>query len=162
MLSKNISEMLNEQITKELYSAYLYQDIANYYSERGLKGFANWFSVQAGEELDHALKINGYLIDEGIKPVLAAIDAPSKKYADDREPLAAAYEHEQYITASVNAIFKAADEADDYRTKRFLGWFIDEQAEEEKNAAELVTEYDLFGSDCHGLYLLDSKLKERK
>ena len=65
-------------------------------------------------------------------------------------------------TASINAIFKAADADDDYRTKRFLGWFIDEQAEEEKNASELITEYDLFGSDCQGLFLLDSKLKNRE
>ena len=64
MISRKLSEKLNEQINKEIYSAYLYQDIANYYAVKGLKGFSKWFAIQAGEELDHARKINGYLLDE--------------------------------------------------------------------------------------------------
>ena len=79
-----------------------------------------------------------------------------------KAPLVAAYEHEKFITSSINDIFRAADDEGDYRTKRFLGWFIDEQAEEEKNASDLVTEYDLFGSTSQGLFMLDSKLGERK
>ena len=66
MISRKLSEKLNEQINKEIYSAYLYQDISNYYAVKGLKGFSKWFAIQAGEELDHARKINGYLLDEGI------------------------------------------------------------------------------------------------
>ena len=81
---------------------------------------------------------------------------------DLKAPLVAAYEHEKFITSSINDIFRAADDEGDYRTKRFLGWFIDEQAEEEKNASDLVTEYDLFGSTSQGLFMLDSKLGERK
>ena len=162
MLSERIAGMLNEQIVKEMYSAYLYHDMANYYAHRGLKGFASWFSVQAREELEHAMKINGYLLDEGIRPSLGAIAAPEMEYPDDRAPLAAAYEHEKRVTASIDAIFKAADDEDDIRTKRFLGWFVDEQAEEERSSADLISEYDLFGATGHGLYLLDSKLKERK
>ena len=162
MIAKKLSEMLNEQINKELYSAYLYRAISNYYAAKGLKGFSNWFAVQAGEELDHAWKINGYLIDEGVVPVLGTISAPVGSFDDLRAPLVAAYEHEKFITSSINEIFKAADGEDDYRTKRFIGWFIDEQAEEEKNASDLVTEYDLFGSSSQGLFMLDSKLGDRK
>ena len=36
MISRKLSEKLNEQINKEMYSAYLYQDIANYYAVKGL------------------------------------------------------------------------------------------------------------------------------
>ena len=162
MISKKLAEMLNEQINKEIYSAYLYQDISNYYAGKGLKGFSNWFAVQAGEELDHAKKINGYLIAEGVVPVLGMIAAPASKFEDARTPLAAAYEHEKFITSSINDIFKTADAEEDYRTKRFLGWFIDEQAEEERNASDLVAEYDLFGATSQGLFMLDSKLGERK
>ena len=139
MISRKLSEKLNEQINKEMYSAYLYQDIANYYAVKGLKGFSKWFAIQAGEELDHARKINGYLLDEGITPVLSTIAAPDSRFEDLKAPLVAAYD-----------IFRAADDEGDYRTKRFLGWFIDEQAEEEKNASDLVTEYDLFGSTSQG------------
>ena len=157
MISRKLSEKLNEQINKEIYSAYLYQDISNYYAVKGLKGFSKWFAIQSGEELDHARKINGYLLDEGITPVLSTITAPGSRFENLKAPLVAAYEHEKFIT-----IFRAADEEEDYRTKRFLGWFIDEQAEEEKNASDLITEYDLFGSTSQGLFMLDSKLGERK
>ena len=97
------------------------------------EGFSKWFAIQSGEELDHARKINGYLLDEGITPVLGAIAAPDSRFEDLKAPLVAAYEHEKFITSSINDIFRAADDEGDYRTKRFLGWFIDEQAEEEKN-----------------------------
>ena len=162
MISRKLSEKLNEQINKEIYSAYLYQDISNYYAVKGLKVFSKWFAIQSGEELDHARKINGYLLDEGITPVLGAIAAPDSRFEDLKAPLVAAYEHEKFITSSINDIFRAADDEGDYRTKRFLGWFIDEQAEEEKNASDLITEYDLFGSTSQGLFMLDSKLGERK
>ena len=43
MLNTNVSKLLNDQINKEMYSAYLYLDMANYYVNKGLNGFANWF-----------------------------------------------------------------------------------------------------------------------
>ena len=39
-MDKKVYELLNDQINKELYSAYLYMDFANYYEEEGLTGFA--------------------------------------------------------------------------------------------------------------------------
>ena len=59
--TKKCSELLNDQINKELYSAYLYMDFANYYEEEGLAGFANWYMIQAQEERDDALKFRSYL-----------------------------------------------------------------------------------------------------
>ena len=47
MLNKKIADMLNEQVNKELYSAYLYLDFANYYEDEGLDGFAHWYEIQA-------------------------------------------------------------------------------------------------------------------
>ena len=66
MLDKKVIELLNDQINKEFYSAYLYLDIANYYTEQDLDGFANWYTIQAQEERDHAL-----LFLRSISPVRA-------------------------------------------------------------------------------------------
>ena len=41
MLDKKVHELLNQQINKEFYSAYLYLDFSNYFSRVGLDGFAN-------------------------------------------------------------------------------------------------------------------------
>ena len=48
-MDKKVHELLNEQINKEFYSAYLYLDFSNYFKIRGLDGFANWYMVQAQE-----------------------------------------------------------------------------------------------------------------
>ena len=65
------------------------------------------------------------------------------------------------VTASINAIYAAAYEVRDFRTMQMLDWFIREQGEEEKNAADLITKMELFGGDSKGLYMLNSELKAR-
>ena len=61
MLNEKIVTLLNTQINKEFFSAYLYLDIANYYKEEGLDGFSNWYQIQAQEERDHAMLFLQYL-----------------------------------------------------------------------------------------------------
>ena len=73
------------------------------------------------------------------------------------EPLEAALEHEQYVTRLINDIYAAAAEVRDYRTMNFLGWFIEEQQEEEDNAEKMITRMKLFGSDAKALYDLDQE-----
>ncbi len=161
MLSEKVKQLLSEQIVKEFYSAYLYLDMSNYYAAHNLDGFANWFKVQAQEERDHAMLFLQYLLNNDVPVKLGGIDAPDKAYADFKEPLAAALAHEQYVTASINNIYSAAQEDRDYRTTQFLDWFIKEQGEEEKNASDLMGHYDLFGSDAKGLFMYDAELAQR-
>ena len=47
----------NEQINKEIYSAYLYMSMSAYTNDLVLKGFSNWFMVQYHEEMFHAMKM---------------------------------------------------------------------------------------------------------
>ncbi len=161
MLNQKVSDLLNQQINKEFYSAYLYLDIANYYEEQGLKGFANWYLIQAQEERDHAMLFYQYLHNNSCKVTLEAIGRPDKDFADMSAPLSVGLEHEQYVTSLINDIYAAASEVHDFRTMQFLDWFVKEQGEEEDNANDLVTKMKLFGSDPKGLYLLDSELAAR-
>lgn len=160
-MNTNVSALLNEQIQKEMYSAYLYLDISNYYADAGLEGFANWFYVQAQEEMDHAMLFRTYMLNNGQRITLLPLDAPKDSYASFDIPLKAALTHEEYVTASINTIFGAAEEVKDYRTMEFLNWFIKEQGEEEKNAGDLIKKYELFGHEAKGLYMLDQELKAR-
>ncbi len=131
-MDRKVSELLNDQINKEFYSAYLYLDIANFYSDKGLDGFANWYEIQAREEQDHAMLIYQYLHNNNQKVTLEAIAKPDKAFSTLMDPLQVAYEHEQYVTALINAIYGAAQSANDFRTVQFLDWFVKEQGEEEK------------------------------
>lgn len=161
MLHKEIVRLLNEQICKEFYSAYLYLDMANYYSDEGLEGFENWFMVQAQEERDHALLFRTYLLNNDEKVTLFTVDAPNERYGEFGSPLNKTLEHERTVTASIHNIYAEAQKQNDFRTLQFLDWFVQEQGEEEKNASDLIKKYELFGSDVKGLYQLDQELKAR-
>ena len=45
MMNAHVANLLNEQINKEFYSAYLYLDFANYFERTGLAGFANFLTL---------------------------------------------------------------------------------------------------------------------
>ena len=160
-MDKKVSALINDQINKELYSAYLYLDFANYYVEQGLDGFANWYQVQAQEERDHAMLMLKYLQNNGEKVTLEAVAKPDKKYASLKSPLDAGLEHEQYVTSLIHAIYDAAYSVKDFRTMQFLDWFVKEQGEEETNADSLIKKFDLFAGDSKGLYMLDNELAAR-
>lgn len=160
-MDDNVYELLNDQINKELYSAYLYLSFADYYKEEGLDGFANWYEIQTQEERDHALIIRNYLHDNGCKVKLLTIDQPDMTFSSYLEPLEAAFAHEQYVTGLINDIYSAAQEVKDYRTMKFLDWFIDEQLEEETNADDMITRMKLFGQDAKALYDLDQEYAAR-
>ncbi len=160
-MDTKVSALLNDQINKELYSAYLYLDIANYYDDKGLDGFANWYEIQAQEERDHAMLFYKYMHQNSEPVSLEAIAKPDKTYDNLMQPLEAALAHEKYVTSLINNIYAAAIEANDYRTTQFLDWFVKEQAEEEKNSSDQITKMQLYGDDSRSLYMLNSELLSR-
>ena len=160
-MDKKVAELLNDQINKEFYSAYLYLDMANFYARKGLDGFANWYEIQAREEQDHGMLIYQYLQNNGEKVTFEAIARPDKTFETIMDPLKAGLEHERYVTSLINTIYEAAQEAKDFRTTQFLDWFIKEQGEEEKNSMDQITKMELFGDDARSLYMLNSELAAR-
>ena len=160
-MNDKIATLLNDQINKEFYSAYLYLDIANYYDKQDLDGYANYYMVQAQEERDHALLIMKYMQNNGLTVTLEAIGKPDKTFDSLLAPLQIAADHERYVTSLINNIYHEAHLDKDYRTMKFLDWFVDEQMEEEDSADTMVSRYNLFGSDPKGLYLLDQEYAAR-
>ena len=160
-MNDKIAALLNDQINKEFYSAYLYLDMAKYYDSLDLDGYAKYYMIQAQEERDHALLFMKYMQNNGLKVTLEAIGKPDKEFNSILDPLVAAAEHERYVTALINDIYHECHEARDYRTLKFLDWFVDEQREEEDSADSMVSRYKLFGQDPRGLYLLDQEYAGR-
>ena len=160
-MEQRVYDLINDQINKELYSAYLYLSFADYYEEEGLDGYANFYEIQAQEERDHAMIFRNYLHANGMPVKLLAIDQPDKTFDNYLQPLEAALEHEKYVTSLINGIYAAADEVKDYRTMQFLNWFIEEQTEEEETAMGMIDKMKLFGSDARSLYELNQELAGR-
>ncbi len=154
-ISVEVGNILNNQINKELYSSYLYVTFADHFDMRGLKGFANWYMIQAREEVAHALILRRYLLDNDFAPEMEAIAQPNLKFETDLEVLEAAYNHEQYVTKLINECYNVAYNERDFRTMQLLDWFVKEQNEEEVNASEMVSNMKLFAGDPNGLYALD-------
>ncbi|WP_290776242.1 ferritin [Anaerofustis sp.] len=161
MLNEKVAKLLNDQINKELYSAYIYLDMANFYADYGLDGFENWFYIQAQEERDHAMMMREYLKDNGHKITSELIEKPEYTYEKPMDPLVKTLHHEKIVTGLINNIYDAAHEVKDYRTMQFLDWFVNEQMEEEKNAEDNIRKFELFGSDPKGLYSLDQEFLAR-
>lgn len=161
MLDPKVTALLNDQINKEFYSAYLYLDFSNFFEAKGLDGFANWYKVQAQEERDHAMLFYQYLQNNNETVTLEAIARPDKELKEPVDVLRAGLAHEEYVTSLIHTIYAAAQETKDFRTMQFLDWFVKEQGEEETNAHDLISKMELFGSDPKALYLLDSELGAR-
>ena len=159
-MNENVLNLLDRQFNHELYSAYIYLGFAHFYSRLGLMGFRHRFTEQAKEELMHASAFLNYLEDEG--EAVSFGEIPKMKFEPSKltDPLHAALEHEKFITDTINNLYRAADEAKDYRTMRFLDKFIEEQAEEEKSAAALLSKVTMIGEDAAGLYMLDKELMQ--
>ena len=160
-MDQKVAYLLNDQINKEFYSAYLYLDMANFYTRKGLDGFANWYEIQAKEEQDHAMLMYQYLHNNDVEVTLEAIAKPDKVFSTLMDPLKVGLEHEKYVTSLINNIYSAAVAVNDFRTTQFLDWFIKEQGEEEKNSTDLITKMELFGDDARSLYMLNSELAGR-
>ena len=160
-MNKKVRDLLNDQINKELYSAYLYLDFSNYFSRVGLDGFANWYMIQAREERDHAMLFYQYLQNENQIVTLEAVGKPDKVFEAHIDVLRAGLAHEEYVTSLINDIYAAAYDVKDFRTMQFLDWFVKEQGEEETNANDLITKMELFGSDPKSLYMLNQELAAR-
>lgn len=113
MLNQKVADLLNQQINKEFYSAYLYLDFSNYYEVTGLDDFANWYKVLAQEERDHAMLFYQYLQNNNCPVTLEAIEKPNVKLENTMDALKAGLTHEEYVTSLINAICAATHEVNE-------------------------------------------------
>jgi ferritin len=156
-----MQDAINDQIQKELYSSYLYLSMSAYFADRNLSGFAHWMRVQEAEEREHAMKLYDFILERGGKVNLKAIDAPKTEWTSTLEVAEEVAAHEAKVTASIYALYETALKEKDYPAQVMLQWFISEQVEEEKNAAEIVANLKLIEKGGTAVYVLDHQLGKR-
>ena len=161
-IGKAMQDAINEQINKEFYSSYLYLSMAAYFEDKNLMGFGHWMRLQADEERGHAMKFYNYILDRGGHVKLKAIDAPETEWKSNLVVAEQVAEHEANVTASIHALYELAQKEKDYAAQVLLQWFITEQVEEEKNAAELVAKLRLIEERGTAVLMLDHRLSKRK
>jgi ferritin len=92
---------------------------------------------------------------------LKAIAAPATTWKSSLEVFKEVQKHEAFVTASINSLYELALSEKDFATQIMLQWFISEQVEEEKNAAEIVQKLELIEAKGTALLMLDHELGHR-
>jgi ferritin len=164
MIRKEMEAALNEQVNKEIYSAYLYMSMSAQSDSMGLKGFANWFMVQYHEEMLHAMKLYEYILRQGGRIKLMNIKEPPSEFDSPLDMFEKTLAHERSVTKSINHLVDLAISEKDHATHIFLQWYVTEQIEEEENDNDIIAKLKLVGTGTeanNGLFLLDKELGTR-
>jgi ferritin len=161
MLSKKMVAALNNQIQAEMYSSYLYLAMSAYCDRQNLKGFAHWMNLQADEERGHALRIFNFLLENGEKVALKALDQPPADFGTPLEMFSKVLEHEKKITALIHKLYELALDEKDYRSQIMLQWFVSEQMEEEEQAQFIVTRIEQVEGKMSAVLWIDKELGKR-
>ena len=136
-IPQKVADRINEQIKNEFWSSWTYRAMAYACEDMGFKIFAKYFFRQADEEVEHATKLADYLLDQGAKVKLTAIDAPKTDYKSLQEVCETFVSHEKKVTEQVHEINRLARDENDLATENFIRWKVDEQVEEVSSATEL-------------------------
>ena len=161
MLSEKLLNELNEQVNFEFYSSYTYLAMAGYCESIDLSGFANFFRVQAQEELAHAMKLYDYIFQKNGVVELKQIPMPTAKYDGVIDVFQKGYEHEQLVTKKIYNLADIAHDEKEHATMSLLKWFIDEQVEEENSFYALLKKVRRSEGNPAALYLMDDELASR-
>ncbi|MGL4569817.1 MAG: ferritin [Clostridium sp.] len=161
MLSENLLKSLNDQVNFEFYSSYTYLAMASYAESVDLSGFANFFRVQAQEELAHAMKFYDYIFQKNGLVELEEVPKPNHKYESIIDVFQKGYEHEQLVTSRIYKLADIASEEREHATMSLLNWFIDEQVEEENNFNSLLKRVRRSEGNPAALYMMDDELAKR-
>ena len=162
MQNSSVQDAMNEQIKLELTSAYAYLAMSACFEEQNLPGFAKWMRLQAQEELEHAMKFFDFIHNRGGHVALQAIDQPRAQYESALAAFETAFHHEQRVSEAINTIYALAVRENDFASQSFLNWFVDEQVEEEKNAASAIEQLRMAGDNPAALLMLDREFGQRE
>lgn len=161
MIKDRLEKAINDQINAELYSAYLYASMEQYFHSINLKGFANWMHVQTQEEMAHAIRFGNYINGRGGRVLLQAIEAPPSQWTGPLQVFEEIYKHEQKVTSLINNLVDLAMEEKDHAMYNMLQWFVGEQVEEESSADDIVQQLKLIHEDKSALFMIDRELAAR-
>ena len=160
MLLKNIESALNKQIRIEAESSQTYLSMACWAEVHGLEGIAQFMYTQSDEERAHMLKLIKYVNERGGHAHITDLKAPKTSYTTFKEMFEALYNHEIFVSESINELVHITFQEKDYATHNFLQCYVSEQIEEEATAKSILDKINLIGDDKGGLYLFDRDIQQ--
>lgn len=162
MLSKRMQSALNKQIRIEAESSQIYLAMASWAELQGLEGVSEFMYAQSDEERTHMLKLFKYINERGSHAIVSELDAPDVEFGSIKEMFETLFEHEVFVSQSINELVHISLKEKDYATHNFLQWYVAEQIEEEAQARTILDKINMIGEDKGGLYLFDNDIKQLK
>ena len=160
MLTKKMEKALNDQIRIEAESSQVYLSMASWAEVKGLEGISQFMYNHSDEERMHMLKIVKYVNERGGHAHISDLKAPETEFGSFQKMFQDLYEHEIFVSKSINELVHVSLEEKDYATHNFLQWFVAEQIEEEALARTILDKINLIGNDKGGLYLFDRDVQQ--
>lgn len=160
MLSENMQVALNKQIRIEAESSQIYLAMASYAENKGLEGVSQFMYEASDEERQHMLKLFKYVNERGGKAIVSDLIEPAAEFGSIKEMFETLFNHEVFVSGSINELVHISLEEKDYATHNFLQWYVAEQIEEESQARTILDKINLIGDDKGGLYLFDNDIKQ--
>lgn len=160
MLSKTIEKALNQQIKIEAESSQVYLSMACWAETQGFEGVAQFMYAHSDEERMHMLKLVKFVNERGGHAHVSDLAAPPTEFGSFKDMFQTLFDHEVFVSKSINDLVHITLEERDYATHNFLQWYVAEQIEEEALARNILDKINLIGDDKGGLYLFDNDVKQ--
>lgn len=160
-MNQKVNDAFNQQINRELYSAYLYLAMQEYLQKKGFKGAAHWMTIQVQEEMAHATGLIKWVQAHDGDLELKAIDRPEADFSSYLDVFEKALAHEKFVTASINDLAQVCESEKDRASRSFLDWYIMEQVEEEENGRDNIQAIQHTDGNLVALMAFDSSLGGR-
>ena len=160
MIKVELQNIINDQITAELWSSNLYLQMSYFLKHQGWEGFAHWMLMHSNEEREHAIRMADYLIERGGKVKINMVNLVPEGWGSVLEVFEHSYKQECMVSNMINKIVLHAIEQQDFATENFFRQFVDEQVEEEALFSGIVEKLKAAGDA--GLLFMDAQLGKRK
>ena len=160
MLSKKIEKALNNQVRIEAESSQIYLSMACWAEIKGLEGVAKFMYAQSDEERLHMLKLVKFINERGGHAQISDLKGPKIDFGSFKDMFQELFNHEVFVSESINDLVHVTLEEKDYATHNFLQWYVAEQIEEEALARTILDKINLIGNDKGGLYLFDRDIQQ--
>ncbi|MBO5498179.1 MAG: ferritin [Bacteroidales bacterium] len=160
MIKQKLEEIINDQITAELWSSNLYLQMSYFLKHQGWEGFAHWMKAHSDEERRHAMRMADYLTDRNGQVKLKMVNLVPEGWGSVLEIFEHSLSQEKMVSKMIDKIVLHAIEEQDFATENFFRAFVDEQVEEEALFGGIVDKIRNGGEGS--LLFLDSQLGKRK
>lgn len=156
--AKNCVDILNFRIQQEEASSRLYHAMALWLNDKGYVGAAKAWQKDSDDELKHASWAKDFLLDMGVQPTLAVIDAPVQTFSGLPDIIRQSFDHEVKVTQQCNDLALFAWTNGNHLLYQLAVKYLQEQQEEMGKVQTYMDKLKAFGESEIAMKLFDTEL----